>query len=234
MKVKSILWMAVLAAVGIVACVALFHGGEAVDGDDGQEEGVRSRSRAADVSTSRRSHRRASRSDNDQDDDSDGGSETDSEDCGSEESAPMTEEEKREAEEDKCVEDFDALTDKWMELTDKGVTMADVDSFAAMFRKVPEARKEECLQRALNLVPDENVMLLAGILMDKTQPKELLELVYNDVLNRDEEVKKPILQQIFQDKEHPCWADTAWILDATGDAPEGGKAATAADSEGNN
>ena len=43
------------------------------------------------------------------------------------------------------------------------------------------------------------------------------ELVYNDILNRDESVKKPILLQIFKDKEHPCWAATAWILDVTGE-----------------
>ena len=62
-------------------------------------------------------------------------------------------------------------------------------------------------------------MLLAGILMDKTLDKQILETVYNDVLNRDEDVKKPILQQIFKDREHPCWADTAWILDVTGGLP---------------
>ena len=30
----------------------------------------------------------------------------------------------------------------------------------------------------------------------------------------------PILKQIFKDKSHPCWADTAWIFDATGGEPE--------------
>ena len=224
MKLKSILWMAVLAFVGIVACVAIFRGGEVPDDGEGLEDGLRSRSRAADVSLSRRSSRRPSIRSGEEDSEDASGEDDDSSDDSAADSTPMTEEEKKEAEEDKCVEDFDALTDKWMELTDKGVTMADVDSFAAMFRKVPSARKEECLQRALNLVPDENVMLLAGILMDKTQPKELIELVYNDVLNREEEVKKPILQQIFQDKTHPCWADTAWILDSTGETPNGSKA----------
>ena len=107
-----------------------------------------------------------------------------------------------------------------MEPAKGGVTMKEVDAFIAQFKKVPKARKEECLQRALNLVPDENVMLLAGILMDKSQDRDLIELVYNDVLNRDEDVKKPILQQIFADKEHPCWADTAWILDVTGELPQ--------------
>ena len=55
--------------------------------------------------------------------------------------------------------------------------------------------------------------------MDKTQDAALVELVYNDVLNRDEDVKRPILQTIFKDKSHPCWANTAWILDVTGEIP---------------
>ena len=131
----------------------------------------------------------------------------------------LSEEEQREREEEKSVEAFDGLTDRWMEPAKDGVTMKDVDEFVAQFRKVPKARKDECLHRALNLVPDENVMLLAGILMDKSQDKELIETVYNDVLNRDEAVKQPILQQIFKDREHPCWADTAWILDVTGELP---------------
>ena len=131
----------------------------------------------------------------------------------------LSEEEQREREEEKLVEAFDGLTDKWMEPAKDGVTMKDIDEFVAQFRKVPKARKDECLHRALNLVPDENVMLLAGILMDKSQEKDLIETVYNDVLNRDEDVKKPILQQIFKDREHPCWADTAWILDVTGELP---------------
>jgi len=138
---------------------------------------------------------------------------------GNESPEALSEEEQRERDEEKSVEAFDGLTDKWMEPAKEGVTMKDVDEFVAQFRKVPKARKDECLHRALNLVPDENVMLLAGILMDKTQDKELIETVYNDVLNRDEGVKKPILQQIFKDREHPCWADTAWILDVTGELP---------------
>ena len=63
-------------------------------------------------------------------------------------------------------------------------------------------------------------MLLAGVLMDKTMDREVVETVFNDVLNRDEAVKRPILQQIFKDKTHPCWADVAWILDVTGELPQ--------------
>ena len=136
--------------------------------------------------------------------------------------ASQTDEEKRECADEALVAAFDALTDKWMKPAPDGkrVTMEDVRQFAEQFRKLPKSRQDECLHRALNLVPDENVMLLAGILMDKTLDKATLETVYNDVLNRDESVKKPILQQIFKDREHPCWADTAWILDVTGELPK--------------
>ena len=114
---------------------------------------------------------------------------------------------------------FDAVVDKWMEPSKTGVTMDDVDAFAAAFRAVPEGEREDGIRRALNLIPDENALLLAGILMDKSLGKETVELVFNDVLNRDEEVKMPMLKQIFKDKSHPCWADTAWIFDATGEDP---------------
>lgn len=137
-----------------------------------------------------------------------------------EETESQTEEEKREIEEEKRVETFDNLTDQWMEPSSSGVAMADVEHFAKLFRQVPKGRQDECIHRALNLIPDENVMLLAGVLMDKEMDAEIIEDVYNDVLNRDEDVKKPILLQIFKDKSHPCWADTAWILDVTGELPE--------------
>ncbi|MDO5320658.1 MAG: hypothetical protein Q4G65_18695 [bacterium] len=134
---------------------------------------------------------------------------------------PEGEEPSEEAEdlEEKLVDEFDALTDKWQEPAADKVTMEEVRRFREQFSKIPKARKEECIHRALNLVPDENVMLLAGILFDKSQDREILELVYNDILNRDEDVKKPILREVFKDKNHPCWADTAWILDVTGELP---------------
>ena len=119
---------------------------------------------------------------------------------------------------EQLVNTFDDLTDLWMDTEKKNSPkISDINDFTARFKKLPEDRKTECLQRALNLIPDENIMLLVGILMDKTEKKEFIELVYNDVLNRGEDVKKTILKQIYKDKTHPCWADTAWIFDVTGE-----------------
>ena len=135
------------------------------------------------------------------------------------EETPQTEEEMRADAEEKLVDAFDDMTDKWREPAESDVPMEEVEKFRQQFNKIPQDRKEECLQRALNLLPDDNIMLLAGILLDKEQPEEFLELVYNDILNRDESVKKPLLLEIYKDKEHPCWSNTAWILDATGETP---------------
>ena len=137
-----------------------------------------------------------------------------------EEQEEMSEEDRLADEEEKLVDAFDDLTDKWEEESEKGVTMADIEEFSAAFRRVPKDRRDECVHRALNLVPDENVMLLAGILMDKTMDPEIIETVFNDILNRDESVKKPILDQIYKDKTHPCWSDVAWILDVTSDSED--------------
>ena len=121
--------------------------------------------------------------------------------------------------EEKLVNAFDDLTDKW---TDEGggknPTLKDVDAFVAQFRKIPEDRKDECIHRALNLIPDENVMLLAGVLMDRTQPDEIVDAVFSDILNRDEDVKLPVMRQVIKDPKHPCWEDAAWIVDVTQDA----------------
>ena len=122
-----------------------------------------------------------------------------------------------EADEERAVEAFDAMVDGWQEAKPKGVSNADVANFRKAFSSLPRDRKMEGLQRALNLIPDENVLLLAGILLDKTQDREVLDAVFSDVLNRDESVKTEILKTIHKDKSHPCWADTAWILDVTGE-----------------
>ena len=216
---KERLWLA-LAAVAVAAMIVaafVLKNGEAVSRP--LEQKGTSASRIAEAVPSKGSLYLPERSGQETDSPLSGEDAEDEEESESEEE-PLTEEEKREAEEEKLVDAFDDLTDKWEEPSAKGVTMADIDNFAKQFRKIPKDRQDECIHRALNLIPDENVMLLAGILMDKTMDKEIVEEVYNDVLNRDEDVKKPILQQIFKDKSHPCWADTAWILDATDELPK--------------
>ena len=216
-KLKCSVAALLLAALAAVVCGLLWRGRETTDGDAGHWE------KSAVRETSERANRIAESTLPPAE--KAGGAvvadAVDEEgDEPQEEEEPQTEEERREAAEEALVDAFDDLTDKWADAAEEGVSMADVDKFAAQFRKVPADRRDECLQRALNLIPDENVMLLAGILMDKQMGRETVETVFNDILNRDEEVKKPILQQVFRDKAHPCWEDAAWILDVTDELPK--------------
>ena len=216
-KLKYSVAALLLAALAAVMCGLLRRGRETSEGDDGHLE------KSAVRETSGRTKRIAESTLPSAEKAGDAAeADADKEDGGEpqEEEEPQTEEEKREAAEEALVDAFDDLTDKWTEVAEKGVSMSDVDKFAAQFRKVPADRRDECLHRALNLIPDENVMLLAGILMDKQMGQETVETVFNDILNRDEEVKKPILQQVFRDKAHPCWEDAAWILDVTDELPK--------------
>ena len=213
-RIRKIVVFVAVAAVAFVAAVAILrHVG---DGAPTASEGDSGRVPAATVSDE--DEIRAADGENTGDADPEM---ADSEPSGDgEKQEEKTPEELQEEEAEKKVEAFDSLTDKWMEKPSGEVTMKDMDDFVAAFKSVPDARKDECLHRALNLVSDDHVLLLAGILFDKSIDKEYLELVFNDVLNRDEEVKKLILLKIFKDKEHPCWADTAWILDVTGELPK--------------
>ena len=116
------------------------------------------------------------------------------------------------------VDAFDALVDGWMEARPAGVSIKDAEDFRKALARVPNESRDECLHRALNLIPDENALLLAGVLLDKSFGKDVLEAVFNDILNRDEQVKLPLLKSIHKDRAHPCWADAAWILDVTGES----------------
>ena len=130
-------------------------------------------------------------------------------------------ESRAEEEEDRLVDEFDDETDRWLDGDDSRLpTMEDIGNFLALFGRIPHRRKKECLQRALNLIPDENIILLVGILMDKSQDRDLVRLVYDDIINRDNSVKNSILQEIYKDKDHSCWSDTEWIFEVTGEKPE--------------
>lgn len=118
-----------------------------------------------------------------------------------------------------AVDAFDSLVDSWQEPNPSGVSLKDAENFRVAFSRLPADQKMDGLHRALNLIPDENALLLASLLLDKTQDREVLDTIFSDVLNREDGVKMTILKSVHKDKTHPCWADTAWILDVTGEVP---------------
>ena len=214
----------VVGALGVALAVILwFAWSHARPSADGSQEGPPSQAEAAKAGKRRVERRKqvpaVSKAQKDPSETKEDAGSSNEEKGGEALEEPKTEEEKQADREEALVNAFDDMTDKWREPSESDVPMAEVENFRQQFNKIPKARQGECLQRALNLLPDENVMLLTGILFDKEQPEEYLELVFNDILNKKEEVKKPILQEIYRDKDHPCWKEAAWILDATGQMP---------------
>lgn len=120
----------------------------------------------------------------------------------------------------KRLDDFFDLVGKWTKSRDRQPNVRDVAEFVSVYKKTPKNCRSECIHRALNLIPDRNIMLLAGILFDKSIDKTTVQTVFQDVLNRDNEAKNNIIEEIYKDKTHPCWDDVRWIFEVTGETPK--------------
>lgn len=119
-----------------------------------------------------------------------------------------------------AVEAFDAFVEDWRDEREGGVTQEDIDAFKAAFARVHKENREEEIHVALNLLPDDHVMLLAGILLDTTEDPDILDLIMGDILNRSDEVKMPIIREVFKDKNHPSWETAAFIMGSLTDEGE--------------
>jgi len=122
-------------------------------------------------------------------------------------------------ESEKAVEVWDAFVEKVAERTEVP-TVEEATRFKEEFRKLDAADRMDGIQNALNLLPDGQFSLVYPILFDKTESADILDEIFSDALNRDEEIKVPIMKEIYKDKEHPMFVEAARILDATGELDE--------------
>lgn len=105
-----------------------------------------------------------------------------------------------------------------MQDNDKRPTESDVRRFKALFDKIPDESKEEQVHEALNLLNDGCIDCLASILFDLNEPKDVLEAVYHDIMNRPEEVKMPLVRRVARDERHPMSEDALDVLIAVDDS----------------
>lgn len=93
------------------------------------------------------------------------------------------------------------------------VTVEEQEEVLELFRDLsPEAQNEQ-IHHAMNLLPDETVEVVYGILFDTSQPPEVIGVIFHDLLNRDEAIKNPVMEEIVKDKSHPMYVESARILD---------------------
>lgn len=122
-------------------------------------------------------------------------------------------------EREKAVEVWDNFVETAAERT--GVpTVEEAARFKEAFHKLDIADRMDGIQSALNLLPDEQFSLVYPILFDKTENADILDEIFSDALNREEEIKVPLMKEIYKDKEHPMFVEAARILDATGELDE--------------
>jgi hypothetical protein len=99
---------------------------------------------------------------------------------------------------------------------DKVVTTEDQVAVVDVFNKLDSTQQLEQIRQAMNMLPDKTVQVVFGILFDNTQPEEVVDVIFSDLLNRNEAIKNPVMEQIVKDKKHPMYFESARILDVIG------------------
>lgn len=111
----------------------------------------------------------------------------------------------------------------WGTLIDSIVEREVVDAAAEAkrvkqaFDQLEPADRMISLQQGLVLLSDAQFPVMYAILFDKRQKPELLEAIFDDALNRSEDLKGPLMETLREDREHPCFFESARILDIVGE-----------------
>jgi hypothetical protein len=80
-------------------------------------------------------------------------------------------------------------------------------------RGLPPEAQEEFVAHAVNLCEDEQFDLLANIYFETATPSEVKETIFNDVLNRPDEIKLPLLAKTLRNPTHPMAGESKEILE---------------------
>lgn len=115
---------------------------------------------------------------------------------------------------EKKLEEWDSLVDRVAVM--EAVTLETGTELKSRLNGLDADDRLPAVSDALNLVPDSNFAVFVPLLFDKGQPEEILEAIFNDMLNREEHIKVPLMKELRKDKTHPMFFESARILDATG------------------
>lgn len=89
---------------------------------------------------------------------------------------------------------------------------SDVRKFKAAFDAFSAEQKRDNINEALNLFTDESIDCLTAILYDSAEPLEILNDVFNDIMNRPDEIRSKVFQHIVSDPKHPLLEEVRDIL----------------------
>ena len=89
---------------------------------------------------------------------------------------------------------------------------SDVRKFKAAFDAFSAEQKRDNINEALNLFTDESIDCLTAILYDSSEPLDILNDVFNDIMNRPDEIRGKVFQHIVSDPKHPLLDEVRDIL----------------------
>jgi len=82
-----------------------------------------------------------------------------------------------------------------------------------IFPRLPPEGKEEIMRHLSNLVEDGDYAPLGKYLVDATQPESVLDVLIQDVLNRPNATKLPLLLEVAQQSNHAKAAEAKDLLE---------------------
>jgi hypothetical protein len=88
-------------------------------------------------------------------------------------------------------------------------------------QSLPVEAQEEYIAHALNLCEDEDYARVETIYLAAGTPTEVSEEIFNDVLNRPDEIKLPLLAKTLRNPAHPMASEAREILEMYLDLDEG-------------
>jgi len=98
-------------------------------------------------------------------------------------------------------------------LTTETNSAATVRGLTLNFASLPPEAQEEFIAHAVNLCEDEQYSLLEGIYLNNATPAEVKDTIFNDLLNRPDEIKLPLLAKSLANPAHPMTDDSREILE---------------------
>ena len=98
-------------------------------------------------------------------------------------------------------------------LTNEADNTTTVRGLVSSMRGLPPEAQEEFAAHAVNLCEDEQFGLLANIYFEAATPSEVKETIFNDVLNRPDEIKLPLLAKTLRNPTHPMAGESKEILE---------------------
>jgi hypothetical protein len=98
-------------------------------------------------------------------------------------------------------------------LTTEADNTTTVRGLVSSMRGLPPEAQEEFVAHAVNLCEDEQFDLLANVYFEAATPSEVKETIFNDVLNRPDEIKLPLLAKTLRNPTHPMAGESKEILE---------------------